>query len=50
MSDSFFPTEHKFAYFEDLKLGEQFYIPSRTLTEAHFAAFQMASGDNHPIH
>ncbi|MHC4228728.1 MAG: MaoC family dehydratase [Planctomycetota bacterium] len=53
MSDNFSPTEHKFAeskYFEDLKLGEQFYIPSRTLTEAHFAAFQMASGDNHPIH
>jgi acyl dehydratase len=52
MSDNFSPTEHKFAeskYFEDLKLGEQFYIPSRTLTEAHFAAFQMASGDNHPL-
>ncbi len=44
---------HKFAeskYFEDLKIGEAFYIPSRTLTEAHFTSFQMASGDNHPIH
>ena len=53
MSDTFSPAEHKFAeskYFEDLKIGEQFYIPSRTLTEANFAAFQMASGDNHPIH
>ena len=53
MSNSFSPRDHKCAeskYFEDLKLGEQFYIPSRTLTEAHFAAFQMASGDNHPIH
>ena len=24
--------------------------PSRTVTEAHFSAFQAASGDNHPIH
>jgi len=32
------------------KISDQFYIPSRTLTEAHFLAFQMASGDNHPIH
>jgi acyl dehydratase len=37
-------------YFEDFKLGETFYIPSRTVTDAHFAAFQVASGDNHPIH
>lgn len=37
-------------YFEDFKLGETFYIPSRTVTEAHFLAFQAASGDNHPIH
>lgn len=37
-------------YFEDFKLGETFYIPSRTVTEAHFLAFQSASGDNHPIH
>ncbi len=53
MSDNFSPMEHKFAeskYFEDLKIGEQFYIPSRTLTEGHFTAFQAASGDNHPIH
>jgi acyl dehydratase len=37
-------------YFEDLKVGERFYIPSRTMTEAHFAAFQTLSADNHPIH
>ncbi len=37
-------------YFEDFVLGETFYIPSRTVTEAHFLAFQAASGDNHPIH
>lgn len=37
-------------YFEDFRLGETFAIPSRTVTDAHFAAFQVASGDNHPIH
>jgi acyl dehydratase len=37
-------------YFEDLHVGERFYIPSRTVTEAHFAAFQTVSADNHPIH
>jgi acyl dehydratase len=37
-------------YFEDLAIGERFYIPSRTVTEAHFAAFQTVSADNHPIH
>jgi acyl dehydratase len=37
-------------YFEDFELGEAFYIPSRTVTEAQFLAFQAASGDNHPIH
>jgi acyl dehydratase len=37
-------------YFEDFKLGERFNAPSRTMTDALFAAFQLASGDNHPIH
>jgi len=37
-------------YFEDFKVGEIFYIPSRTVTDAHFSAFQAVSGDNHPIH
>ena len=36
--------------FADLKAGEVFRSPSRTVTEAHFAAFQSLSGDNHPIH
>lgn len=53
MSQSFDPTQHRLAptrYFEDFRDGETFYIPSRTVTEAHFSAFQAASGDNHPIH
>ena len=37
-------------YFDDFTVGETFYIPSRTVTDAHFLAFQAASGDNHPIH
>jgi acyl dehydratase len=36
--------------FEDLKIGEIFRAPSRTLTEAHSAAFQTVSCDNHPVH
>ena len=36
--------------FEGLRLGEVFHLPSRTLTEAHFSAFQALSGDHHPIH
>jgi len=36
--------------FDDLKVGEVYRSPSRTVTEAHFAAFQVISGDNHPIH
>jgi acyl dehydratase len=36
--------------FEDLRVGEIFRNPSRTMTAAHFAAFQLLSGDNHPIH
>jgi acyl dehydratase len=37
-------------WFDDFKVGERFLLPSRTMTEALFAAFQLASGDNHPIH
>ncbi len=33
-----------------LKVGEIFRLPSRTVTDANFAAFQVVSGDNHPIH
>ena len=36
--------------FDDLKVGEVYRNPSRTVTEAQFAAFQALSGDNHPIH
>ena len=53
MTQSFDRGRHRFGeprYFEDLAVGERFYIPSRTMTEAHFAAFQTISADNHPIH
>lgn len=53
MSEAFDPAAHRFGpsrYFEDFKVGESFHIPSRTVTEAQFLAFQAASGDNHPIH
>ena len=36
--------------FEDLRVGEVFRAPSRTLTDAHTSAFQTVSADNHPIH
>src|SRR5215468_12505221 len=53
MTENFDRRWHRFPesrYFEDLEVGERFYIPSRTMTEAHFAAFQTLSADNHPIH
>ena len=37
-------------WFEDFAIGERYALPSRTITEANFAAFQAVSGDNHPIH
>ena len=53
MSD-FDPTRHRMVpeqrWFEDFRLGERFLLPSRTMTEAVFLAFQAASGDNHPVH
>jgi len=51
--EAFSPEAHRpgpSRYFDELAVGEQFYIPSRTMTDAHFSAFQAASGDNHPIH
>jgi len=45
--------DHRFAetrWFEDFVVGERFWIPSRTQTDALFGAFQLASGDNDPIH
>jgi acyl dehydratase len=41
---------HTQRWFEDFALGEEFLSPSRTMTEALFAAFQLASADNHPSH
>ncbi len=49
----FDPRQHRYGesrWFEDFSVGETFYIPSRTMTDGLFAAFQLASGDNHPIH
>jgi acyl dehydratase len=37
-------------FFDDFTVGERFVLPSRTMTESHFLAFQAVSGDNHPIH
>jgi acyl dehydratase len=37
-------------WFDDFAIGGTFFIPSRTMTGALFAAFQLASGDNDPIH
>lgn len=36
--------------FADLRVSERFPLPSRTLGDANFAAFQAVSLDNHPIH
>ena len=50
----FDPAAHRMVpdqrWFEDFVLGERFVLPSRTMTEAVFLAFQGASGDNHPVH
>ena len=53
MTEPFDPEKHRrhaTRWFEDFALGERFVLPSRTMTEALFLAFQAASGDNHPIH
>jgi acyl dehydratase len=51
---TFDPARHRLVaeqrWFDDFSLGECFVLPSRTMTEAIFLAFQAASGDNHPIH
>jgi acyl dehydratase len=50
----FDPATHRMVaqqrWFEDFVLGERFVLPSRTRTPAIFAAFQIASGDTHPVH
>jgi acyl dehydratase len=51
--ERFDPAAHRLApqrWFEDFAVGERYPLPSRTVTEANFAAFQAVSGDNHPIH
>ena len=53
MTDSFRPEDWrvlKLRGFDELRVGEEFKLPSRTMTEANFAAFQTVSLDNHPIH
>ena len=52
-SQDFDPAQHRLAaqrWFEVFSVGEAFTLPSRTVTDSHFAAFQVLSGDNHPIH
>lgn len=53
MADAFRPEDHTLAaqrWFDDLSVGEIFPLPSRTLGDGNFAAFQAVSLDNHPIH
>ena len=53
MDANFEPENHLCArqrWFEDFRVGERFPLPSRTMTDALFAAFALASGDNHPVH
>lgn len=50
---TFDPASHRLCeqrWFEDFTQGEVFRLPSRTMTDAVFLAFQAASGDNHPVH
>lgn len=50
---TFDPRQHHVAgtkWFEDFNIGDHFVLPSRTMTDGIFAAFQMVSGDNHPVH
>lgn len=53
-SSTFDPRSHRVVaeqrWFDDLRIGERFQLPSRTMTEAIFLAFAAASGDNHPLH
>jgi len=37
-------------WFEDFKVGDEFCIPSKTITTAHFLLYAALSGDTHPIH
>jgi acyl dehydratase len=51
--NEFTPEDHRvlpLRGFEELRVGEVFKNPSRTVGDANFAAFQAVSLDNHPIH
>ena len=51
MNENFNPSRHSIVperRFHDFEIGEQFFAPSRTMTEGVFTTFQAASGDNHP--
>ncbi|MDI6755853.1 MAG: MaoC/PaaZ C-terminal domain-containing protein [Thermodesulfobacteriota bacterium] len=37
-------------FFDELKVGDEFTSPSKTLTEAHYLLFSGVTGDSHPIH
>ena len=53
LTTAFDPRNHRMCatrWLEDFTVGEKFILPSRTMTDALFAAFQLASGDNHPVH
>ena len=53
-ASTFDPSRHRMMaeqrYFDDFAISERFPLPSRTMTDAIFLAFQAASGDNHPVH
>ncbi len=53
MTSAFDPASHRMTpsrRFEDLRVGDVYVIPQRTVTDAHFSQFQALSLDNHPIH
>lgn len=35
---------------DELKVGDEFASPSKTLTDAHYLFFSGLTGDSHPIH
>ena len=41
---------HDQLWFDDLKVGDRWQTPSRTMTDAMFAFFAGMTGDNHPLH
>lgn len=52
-NNTFDPAKHLIVpakSFGQLAIGDIFRAPSRTLTDAHAAAFQTVSCDNHPVH